>query len=127
MTRQGNSKTEGKLMARERLPNRHACETAEFTHGGRTYTYQIGRYEDGRIGEVFLCGAKSGSDVEAALRDGSIMFSQLLQFGVRAADIRMALTRNFNGGAGTPIAKIADIIAAEEKKTEQHHDGAANL
>ena len=115
-------------MARERLPNRHACEIAEFNHGGRSFTYQIGRYEDGRIGEVFLCGEKSGSDEEVLARDFAIIVSQLLQCGMRPADVRKSLSRNPNGSPSGYSGKLVDILAAEEKKTDaEHHVGAANL
>jgi hypothetical protein len=30
----GRSKTKGRAMTRQRLPNRRACESLSFTHGG---------------------------------------------------------------------------------------------
>ena len=53
------------MTARERLPNRRACKSFEFTpRGARFY---IGRrfYADGRIAEIFLSSHKPGSPIEA--------------------------------------------------------------
>ncbi len=51
-------------MPRERLPDRRQAETLDLWHGGRRYHVTIGQYDDGRPGEVFLHGAKPGSDVD---------------------------------------------------------------
>jgi hypothetical protein len=39
---------------RERLPNRRAHELVTFEHDGIGYTAGLGRFEDGRFGEIFL-------------------------------------------------------------------------
>src|SRR5947208_12219762 len=39
---------------RERLPNRRIGETFELEVAGLRYTATIGRFPDGRIGEIFL-------------------------------------------------------------------------
>ena len=51
-------------MPRERLPDRRQAETVDLWHGGRRFHVTIGQYDDGRPGEIFLHGAKPGSDVD---------------------------------------------------------------
>jgi hypothetical protein len=46
---------------RERLPNRRACESFEFRHGGLDFTLTAGFYPDGRVAEIFLSSHKPGS------------------------------------------------------------------
>ncbi len=49
-------------MPRERLPDRRQAETVDLWHGGQRFHVTIGQYPDGRPGEVFIHGAKPGSD-----------------------------------------------------------------
>ncbi len=51
-------------MLRERLPDRRQADTLNLWYGGRRYHLTIGQYDDGRSGEIFLHGAKPGSDVD---------------------------------------------------------------
>ena len=46
------------MTARKRLPNRRHAETFELTVGGLRYVCTIGRFVDGRIGELFLSNHK---------------------------------------------------------------------
>ena len=48
-------------MTRELLPQRRPSEPFTFEHAGFDYRGTIGFYPDGRIGEVFLSAAKSGT------------------------------------------------------------------
>ena len=48
-------------MTRTRLPDRRAAETVALEHGGTRFMVTIGFYPDGRPGEVFTHGARSGS------------------------------------------------------------------
>jgi hypothetical protein len=59
-------------MRPERLLNRRLHEVVQFEHGGFTYLAGIGRFDDGRLAELFLTAAKTGTAVEAAARDASI-------------------------------------------------------
>ncbi len=56
-------------MPRERLPGRRQAETLDLWHSGRRYHLTVGEYNDGRPGEVFLHGAKPGSDVDLLCDD----------------------------------------------------------
>lgn len=95
------------------LPQRRACETFELQHGklNAKFSVTIGRYPNGNIGEVFIAGAKAGSEVEAVTRDAAVTLSIALQYGVPIETIRHALTREGDGTASTIIGAVVDQIS----------------
>jgi len=95
---------------RHRLPDRRRGESFEFYHGNLGFTATIGRYRDGRIGEVFLSAHKSGGALEAVARDAAIVVSIALQHGGDLGTIRRALTRDGNGTPATLIGAALDAI-----------------
>jgi hypothetical protein len=50
---------------RERLPDRPVGETFELGAGGLRHTATVGRFPDGRVGEIFLNNHKSNSATDA--------------------------------------------------------------
>ena len=56
---------------RNRLPDRRAHELYRFECGGLAFIGGIGRFEDGRIAEVFVNAAKVGSAVETSAQDAA--------------------------------------------------------
>jgi hypothetical protein len=102
------------MTARNPLPQRRACETFELRHGNIDFTVTVGFYSDHSIGEVFICGAKAGSDVEATARDGAILLSLALQYGVPYDVIKRAITREHNGKPSTIVGAVIDRIPEEE-------------
>src|SRR5215471_5465765 len=62
-------------MSRERLPNRRHHESFAFEHAGIRYTAGIGRFNDGQLAEIFLNGAKCGTDADTAAKDAAIVAS----------------------------------------------------
>jgi hypothetical protein len=98
-------------MERERLPNRRGHEVAAFEHGGIRYLAGVGRFGDGRLAELFLTGAKCGTDLDTNARDAAIVCSLALQAGVPAAVIRRALTSNRDGSASGPLGRVFDLLA----------------
>jgi hypothetical protein len=107
-------------MTRERLPNRRLHESFAFKHGGVTYTAGIGRYESGELAEVFLNGAKCGTDADTAAKDAAIVASLTLQHGVPCDVIQRALTRNRDGTAGGPLGAALDLLTAASPATYRH-------
>jgi hypothetical protein len=99
------------MIARERLPNRRACESFEFRHAGHPFTLTAGHYPDNRIGEIFISSNRAGSQVEAVARDSAIAVSIALQFGADLQTIRAALTRDHDGGPATPLGAALDALA----------------
>ena len=98
---------------REMLPQRRESETFEMRWGGQNTLFFItlSRYEDGRIGEVFISGAKTGSDTESVTRDGAVLISLALQHGVSLETIKHAITRNLNGDPSSIVGAVVDRIA----------------
>jgi hypothetical protein len=97
-------------MIRHRLPDRRRGETFDFFHNNLGFTSTIGRYRDGRIGEIFLRAHKPGGDLEAVARDAAIVVSLALQHGADLGTIRRALTRDHNGGPATLLGAALDAI-----------------
>jgi ribonucleoside-diphosphate reductase alpha chain len=53
------------MTARQRLPNRREHQVIPFEFDGIGFTTGIGRYDDGRLAEIFIDSNKAGSAVEA--------------------------------------------------------------
>jgi hypothetical protein len=98
---------------RQRLPNRRPNESFTFEVGGFRFTATVGRFPDGRIGEVFLNNHKAGNAVDANARDAAILLSFALQHGADVDSIRRALCRDSQGRALGPIAAALDRLAEQ--------------
>lgn len=98
---------------RRELPQRRYGETFELRHAGHrsAFAITVGRYPNGDVGEVFVSGAKAGSEVDAVARDGAVLLSLALQFGIPLDTVRRAITRNGDGSASSIIGAVADKIA----------------
>jgi hypothetical protein len=99
------------MSARTRLPNRRASENFTFECAGLRYTATVSRFDDGRIGEVFLNNHKSNSSADVAARDSAIVFSIAVQCGADPETIRKALCRDSQGRASGPLGVVLDRIA----------------
>jgi hypothetical protein len=97
---------------RERLPYRRLGETFEVEVAGLRYTATVGRFSDGRIGEIFLNNHKSNSAADTNARDSAIVFSIAVQHGADVETIRRALCRDSHGRASGPLGKALDCIVA---------------
>ena len=97
---------------RKRLPNRRRHELFEFTHSGFGYIAGIGRFEDGRIAEIFLnVDGKVGTAVEISAHDAAVKASILFQHGGSPEILRRALKRNGDGSAAGPLGRLLDLLA----------------
>jgi ribonucleoside-diphosphate reductase alpha chain len=92
------------MTARERLPDRRGHELVKLEHGGFRLTVGVGRYDDGRLAEVFVNTDKLGTAIDTVLKDSAILLSFALQFGADAKAIRRALS------ASGPIGVLLDKI-----------------
>jgi hypothetical protein len=97
--------------ARECLPNRRGCESFTFELDGLRFTATIGRFADGRIGELFLNNHKSGNQSDTNARDAAILLSFALQYGADIETIRRSLCRDSAGRALGPVGEALDRIA----------------
>ena len=99
-------------MTRVPLPFRRENETIDLAFGTQTFAVTIGFRRDGAPGEVFVHGAKVGSDLHAILSDACIVVSLLLQHGVQPAALSHSMGRA--GDGFTPaslIGALADLLA----------------
>ena len=101
------------MSTRMRLPHRRGASTFNFEVGGLRYTATVGRFHDGRIGELFLQNHKSDSSADTNARDAAIAFSFAVQHGADPDAIRRALSRDSRGNASGPLGAALDAIAAE--------------
>jgi len=101
-------------MTRELLPERRRSETFDLPFGGLTdpHTVTVGYYDDGRPGEVFITGGKSGEQIEAIARDCAILLSMCLQHGVSLDTVRHALTRDSRDAAMSIVGAVVDQLGA---------------
>jgi hypothetical protein len=99
-------------MTRRRLPDRRCAETFSFQVGGLTFTCTVGRFPDGRVGEVFLNNHKggSGSDICARARIG-----QELENVPKAPSGRQAISRSKQG-----TSKLGGREATGVPKVSRH-------
>jgi hypothetical protein len=101
-------------MTRQRLPNRRLAETFELEVAGLRDTCTVGRFNDGRLAEVFLNNHKSNSAADTSARDSAIVFSIAVQCGADPEVIRRALSRNSQGRASGLLGTALDLIAVAE-------------
>jgi hypothetical protein len=98
---------------RERLPDRRTSTTFDFECAGLWYTATIGRFADGRIGEIFLNNHKANSSADTNARDSAIVCSIALQCGADIDTIRKALCRDSHGRASGPLGVVLDRLRDE--------------
>ncbi len=99
-------------MTRTRLPDRRAAETVKLEHGGTRFMVTIGFYPDGRPGEVFTHGARSGSSLDALLADACVVVSCLIQHGVEPRELAASMGRLGNAEPASIIGAVVDLVAA---------------
>ena len=120
-------------MTRERLPNRRPSDVFGMEFGDKHYEVGVGFYDDGRPGEVFVKGAKTGSDLDALFDDASVLLSFLLQHGILPAAIAKSMGRVDEpaGAAASAIGAVADLLAGVGRwgqnvsESKAHEGGAA--
>jgi hypothetical protein len=96
--------------ARNRLPNRRLAETFEVEVSGLKYVATIGRFPDGRVGEIFLSNSKPSSQSDVNARDAGVAASLAFQHGVSIDELRRALLRDAQGNASSPLGAALDQI-----------------
>ena len=99
------------MTERRRLPNRRYSQTSSFEVGGLVYTATVSRFDDGRLGELFLSNHKSNSAADTNARDAAIALSFAIQHGADPEKIRLALCRDSQGRALGPLGAALDLIA----------------
>jgi ribonucleoside-diphosphate reductase alpha chain len=95
---------------RNRLKDRRPHWLYRFECDGQSYTGGIGRFEDGRIAEIFINGSKVGTAAETNAQDAAIVASLALQHGCPVDIIRHALARS--AGSWGPLATLLAKVEA---------------
>ena len=100
------------MTSRRRLPNRRDAETIEVMHGKKNTRFKItiGFYHDKAPAEVFVSGAKVGSEMEAMVRDAAVILSIAMQYGVPLDVISGAITREHDGSSSSIIGAVVDRL-----------------
>jgi hypothetical protein len=94
-------------MSRERLPNRRRHQITVIEFNGHKLIVGVGRYVDGRLGEIFIDAHKDGTQLGTVLRDSAILVSLALQAGIDAGAIRASMAPN------GPVAAVLDRIGTQ--------------
>ena len=96
-------------MSRDRLPTRRGADVVTFEHEGRRWTATAGRFDDGRIAELFLDTDKESAVADAA-RESAILASLALQHGCDVETIRHALDGRDVSPIGAALALFAGKV-----------------
>lgn len=96
-------------MKRNRLKDRRPHWLCRFECDGQSFTGGIGRFDDGRIAEIFINGSKVGTAAETNAQDAAIVASLALQHGCPIETIRHALAAR-SGGSGGPLATLLSKV-----------------
>jgi hypothetical protein len=109
---------------RRRLPNRREAvtETIAFARSngsGVEYQATLGFDELKRPREIFLFGAKDGTDMAAVLADAAVTISIALQHGIRADSLARSVSRVSQGDGmptlpGSVIGAALDLLVRSE-------------
>jgi hypothetical protein len=97
-------------VCRRRLPNRRGHEILSFRFRGLAYTAGVGRFDDGRLAEIFVDFLKPCSPLADDARDAAVAFSIAAQYGVPCKDIRAAVTRDSTGEAAGVLGQVLDLL-----------------
>ena len=102
---------------RRRLPDRRRAETFMLKWGNQNteFAITIGYYPDHTPGEVFISGAKVGSDLDAEIRGNAVLISLGLQHGVPLDVMQSAMPREQNGSPSTIAGKVLELLVEAEK------------
>ena len=94
---------------RARLPGRRESDTVKVRsiRLDKTLHLTVSRFADGAISEVFVSGAKVGSDSESILSEWATLLSIALQRGMPLAEYAPNVHREKDG---TPITVLGEII-----------------
>jgi hypothetical protein len=104
------------MTARTRMPNRRGSETFDFESQGLAFTATVSRFDDGRLGEIFLTNHKAGSMAGVNACDAAVVCSIAIQHGVPLEIIRRALMRDAYGRASGPLGVALDIVAGQSTR-----------
>ncbi|MCW2275132.1 hypothetical protein GJ654_10385 [Rhodoblastus acidophilus] len=94
------------------MAQRREAETFDLQFDTLTapFAVTVGRYEDGRVGEIFVNSHKRDQMFDHLARDTAILMSFALQHGATMESLRAALTRDANGNPLGLAGAVLDAI-----------------
>ena len=96
---------------RERLPSRRPSITRTVNWAGSEFSVSVGyRPDSGQPAEVFVDGAKAGSDLRAILADASVLLSLCLQYGIEPAALSHSMARAPVSATETKPASVLGAV-----------------
>lgn len=101
-------------MSRTALPARREALTVDLRHHGERFHATLGRGDDGRLAEIFVCGPRAGSDLAAIAHDAAIVLSIAMQHGVPAAAFAPAVSRDGDARPASIVGALADLLMRED-------------
>lgn len=101
------------MTARKHLPTRRPNQTVDLDFGGQRYAATVGFDRDGALAEVFMKGAKTGSQMDALLDDAAILISLLLQHGVQPSAFAKSMGRVRKGEPTSVIGMLVGLLTTE--------------
>ena len=119
---------------RNKLSNRRNVETTTVTYfsvDGRESHFEasIGFDKNGKPKEIFLAGARTGSETDILLIDAAVSISVALQCGVSATAMSQSISRVSETLDGPPtrpasiIGAALELIASYEKREKTYEEG----
>lgn len=100
---------------REPLPCRRAGETFETFFEGQSFRVTYGRFEDGRLAEVFISAVKTTTLFDHLARDTGLLLSLALQHGAASACLASAVSRDGEGRPQGLAGHVLDAIDGERQ------------
>jgi hypothetical protein len=79
------------------------------------YRATIGKYADGRIGEVFITNHKAGSAAGVMASDAAVLCSIALRMGASPEALLHSLMKDSAGRATSPIGVVLEMIVGEAR------------
>lgn len=111
------------LPLREPLPNKRHTEREKVTVHGITVYVEVGFYEDGRPGEVFLKAAKYGTNIRDMFDGLAIVLSVALQHGIPLSAFPVRGKGNHLTGEGNDllesIFKTVEVLCTPTTTSDQ--------
>lgn len=97
---------------REQLPSKRKGYTQRFSIGGQTVYLHTGEYPDGRLGEIFIDAAKTGTLIRALLNAIAMAVSRGLQYGIPLQDY-VAMYKEFHFHPCGEVEGDSRILSAD--------------
>lgn len=100
---------------RAELPMRRECETFEVSFDvQQPFIVTVGRYPNGKIGEVFVRAHKRDQLFDHMAKDMAVLISKLLQYGETLEDLSESMTRDAEGRPQALAGAVIDAIVGME-------------